>query len=369
MIQELSPNALRAIARRQTKRSATVPKSSLRTARVSAYGFTLVELLVVIAIIGVLVALLLPAVQAARESARRAQCVNNLKQMGLAISNHEAAKRVYPPGSSGCFHIGSPCPCPTLSSTPETNKQRHNGSGFVMMLPYLEEDNLYSLGHWENGTLYYKDGNTGGIFNWSTTYINKFQTSTDFIKLYTSRPKFVICPSSSSEPTCSKCVGSGWQMIEKDEALSNYAMCFGLYNPGANQPYALTTECATDENSGLFVYGHRKRAKKVTDGNSKSIAIGEVAHPDSNSNWNPWAYGGLYMSMRTTFNPVNEVIGQGFTSKHNGSTSNWGDENGAFGSEHAGGAQFVFVDGHVEFINDDIATNIYQALATIGKGD
>src|SRR3954452_16010351 len=102
-------------------------RATMRKERTQA--FTLVELLVVIAIIGILVALLLPAIQAAREAARRTQCVNYLKQMGIAIANHESARKVFPPGASGCFHLGNPCPCKDLGSAAETYKQFHRASG------------------------------------------------------------------------------------------------------------------------------------------------------------------------------------------------------------------------------------------------
>jgi prepilin-type N-terminal cleavage/methylation domain-containing protein len=97
------------------------------------HGFTLVELLVVIAIIGILVALLLPAVQAAREAARRTKCINNLKQMTLAIQNHESAKKRFPPGQlSGDEHPN----CDSASGKTYTNWA-------IEILPYMEEQPLY----------------------------------------------------------------------------------------------------------------------------------------------------------------------------------------------------------------------------------
>src|SRR5690242_7162307 len=102
-------------------------------------GFTLVELLVVIAIIGVLVALLLPAVQAAREAARRSSCTNNLKQLGLAIVNYESAKKVFPAGRHGCDLAYNPSSGKKNTCGCSTDGTKEDGaSAFVEMLPFME---------------------------------------------------------------------------------------------------------------------------------------------------------------------------------------------------------------------------------------
>ena len=105
-------------------------------------GFTLIELLVVIAIIAVLIALLLPAVQAAREAARRAQCMNNLKQLGLALANYESANNVYP--SAAVFGIGTGGMPGSICSSPGFGNNCQNTPWFVLMLPYIEQSALYN---------------------------------------------------------------------------------------------------------------------------------------------------------------------------------------------------------------------------------
>ena len=109
-------------------------------------GFTLVELLVVIAIIGILVALLLPAIQAAREAARRSQCVNRMKQISLAALNYESAKKALPPASTPnntTTQLAFMGPCPGTATTPvPTNGLAHH-SFFTYILPYVEQQSLY----------------------------------------------------------------------------------------------------------------------------------------------------------------------------------------------------------------------------------
>ena len=116
-------------------------------------AFTLVELLVVIAIIGILVALLLPAVQMAREAARRTECSNNLRQIGLALVQYEAANECYPPGRMGCDGMNFDV------CAGDKGFERPGTSGFVMLLPMLEQQNLYDeLGGFQKGAVFPASG-------------------------------------------------------------------------------------------------------------------------------------------------------------------------------------------------------------------
>src|SRR5262245_29138694 len=110
-------------------------------------GFTLVELLVVIAIIGVLVALLLPAVQAAREAARRTQCANHLKQMGIALQMYHATYKWFP---AGAYWHGTSAPA--KQTAPNSTWTLDRGTFLVRLLPYVEQQGLYNLFDFNTGT-------------------------------------------------------------------------------------------------------------------------------------------------------------------------------------------------------------------------
>ena len=140
-------------------------------------GFTLIELLVVIAIIGVLISLLLPAVQSAREAARRAQCVNNLKQIGLAIASYESSNTVYPPGSIK-WGSGKAIDCTT---------QRHN-TMFALILPYMEQSSILNSINFSLGSV-----DTNGPYGLGVNSAASNSTA------YNTKVSSYVCPSDNQD--------------------------------------------------------------------------------------------------------------------------------------------------------------------------
>jgi prepilin-type N-terminal cleavage/methylation domain-containing protein/prepilin-type processing-associated H-X9-DG protein len=310
-------------------------------------GFTLVELLVVIAIIGILVALLLPAIQAAREAARRSQCTNNLRQIGLALSNYESAKKSYPPGRLNCDagSLYSDCQFDRLDHI-----NRSSMSGFVLILPQLEDQALYdqSGGEEQDDAIWRQNG--------------KWKTVPARVAVVETRPQTFVCPSSTSEP-----------VAENSEdgillATGTYAFVHGRRGPSWMPKGGVQLFLKT-RNTGVFNYMRRIPSRQVTDGLSHTMFVGEVLQAHTVWNRNVWSVATRIVdSLRTTENPLN-------TPPNSKDATYWFDGgssdvyNGAFGSEHPGGGNFVFGDGHVEFVSESITDSIYQANATMACED
>lgn len=272
--------------------------------RVRRKAFTLIELLVVIAIIAILIALLLPAVQQAREAARRTQCKNNLKQLGLALHNYHDVNLAFPPG--------------WVDQGPDGNSV---WNWTAMILPYLEQSALYDQ---------LNVGNSPPV---------DVLADTDLVTLMQQPLTAFRCPSDTGPGinTNGNRLNSGQSL-----ALTNY-----VGNAGSNR-----IERAGSEADGLYCQNSKVRIRDVTDGTSNTIAVGErawklngydlkagVSFMNRTAYGNQTEFGGVY-SLGSGQTPINCT---------NGTICRRG-----FSSLHTGGSQFLLMDGSVRFISENI---------------
>ena len=318
-------------------------------------AFTLVELLVVIAIIGILVGLLLPAVQAAREAARRMQCSNNLKQLGLAFHNYESATKSFPINYATRGKLGFPNNGPGIANS--------GRSWLQMVLPYIEQTPLYNNIDFTVGLQPKSSAATTPVGR------NRLVAATIV-------PTF-LCPSddsneggrllSRSDLNETSAPADAWAVTGyKAYAGSNWnAGLFAWVNSGATGVGGKNAGQSDGLNLGNGVICSNQtnvngttRMRDVTDGTSNTFIIGEAMPGWSQWNWwyNPNAV------TATTAIPLNRVLR---VAKNIGDWPN----NYAFASRHVGGGQFASADGSVRFVSDNIDTVTYRALATISSGE
>lgn len=302
-------------------------------------GFTLVELLVVIAIIGILVALLLPAVQAAREAARRMECSNNLRQVGLAMHNYENAHGTFPVGAYGCCW----------------------GTWIEAILPHLEQQNISDRYVDEN-----KYDNPDSSYRYSGSQNRQVTTLQIGI---------LVCPSDTSSATTL----GGFQNITSH----NYAVNLGNTGYLAGYP---DNEDAVDGYNGVKFGGapfslkagpstepYAATIADIRDGASNTLLASEVLQGRGNDlrgfSW--WGYAAgfnTYLSpnssqpdvMQSSGYCVNDGVNPPCVGPH--STSQ--PMTNAARSNHTGGVLTVFCDGSVHFIGDNIDIDTYRALST-----
>lgn len=325
----------------------------------SRRGFTLIELLVVIAIIAILIALLLPAVQQAREAARRTQCKNNLKQLGLALHNYHDTYNLFPPAHTR-----------TQSASPATGALTgwRGFSAHAMLLPYIEQTNLYN------------QINFNTYFDEASNTVSRRTKITAF-----------LCPSDSPYP------GS------VDRGNNNYAGCMG---PSLGQ---YVTPIGVRD--GLFSFDVIVRMSDIRDGTSNTIAFAEQLVGDNNNNaYTPgdvvrgitWSGSTNYKPTQGDLNTYGTACAAGKTNHHSHNGREWAigmpaqtlfntaappnwpyptcqpctgcgwmDSQGIFPSRsrHTGGVQILLADGSGRFVSENIDLATWQGLGSVRGGE
>ena len=309
-----------------------------RTSHKSPRAFTLVELLVVIAIIGILVALLLPAIQAARAAARRNACLNNVKQVVLGFANYaDSNQNTYPPGAVG---EGKP-------------------AALCYVLPFIEERALYDALDFDVAAAGQKWPSGANL---ADTVIGAY-----------------ICPEYPGDKNT-----SGTSYSPSGGAITNYQCVAGYYRTSPPVEYD-TSSYGNVPKNGLFGYtklisGTNRekkgvRLRKISDGLSKTFAFAEFTQNDKDP---ASSYFGLPGNMRAWIQSDN--AGTGFYAMKAISTypmnagldrikDNIPFNHLYFGSFHTNGAHFGLGDGSAHFVTDDIALNIYQGMASGNGGE
>lgn len=301
-------------------------------------AFTLVELLVVIAIIGVLVALLLPAIQAAREAARRAQCVNKLKQWGLAMQMYHDSNKHLPAGATSPADVNDPKPRQT----------------WVMRLwPYIEQNNLDS-----------RNDLAVDFYLPPVTILGTLDgLGGQYVDLY-------YCPSDS---------GSDQTVGDYQRRRGNYVVNWGTAKYG--QVYR------EDRVAGIAPFSHvdgritnerMSKLSEITDGTSNTLMMAEylMALSPEDNDWRGDIHNdqGVFRfhTLQTPNSSAPDVIASGWYQEANDpkmpATAGNAQENAAR-SRHVGGVNALRCDSSVEFYSDDVALNVWQALGTMNGGE
>jgi prepilin-type N-terminal cleavage/methylation domain-containing protein len=328
----------------------------------STQAFTLVELLVVIAIIGVLVALLLPAIQAAREAARRSQCINNMKQMGIAVQNYHDTKKSLPP-----FRVGD-----------------HQPTWIVLVLPFLEQAQIANL--WDESLGCFYDQRPAFRTLQVDTFICPSQTHDSRTML--AQPDTVhghnrndpqVPGAQGYEGSISdyRAVAGSTCIIElgppplrfRDLNNSNSHLADGPC-PQANRAYLVLT--STPTNRGMKSFKAETSLKSISDGTSNTLFAGEVGRGTSESGhaFNGDHAAGVFFGAdgrqfaKRPGLPA-KPLGQALTAEQE---LNYGDS-GTFGSVHNGVVNFVMCDASVQSLSQDIDPNVMDALATRAGGE
>jgi prepilin-type N-terminal cleavage/methylation domain-containing protein/prepilin-type processing-associated H-X9-DG protein len=309
-------------------------------------GFTLIELLVVIAIIAVLIALLLPAVQAAREAARRSQCVNNMKQIGLAMHNYESVHNALPPGK---IYSGSA----TAKNGPLGLIL--NTTGFTMILGNLEQTallNAYNFSQTSNNSFYAGRANTtfAGDERVNSTVVSSLVAT-------------YACPS-DVVPEMSTSTSTNYQ--RNLARRSNYSLCSAVYTDYDSQ----TATVPVQNFQGMFFNDISVTFAQVRDGLSTTCMVGESPQMKQSTAYGSFWGAGVHTStygrvLRLTDADYRYFLPNVPWTKDNANNPQKRIYAWALGSLHPGGLNMLFGDGSVKFIKNSIGASTWWAIQTI----
>ena len=328
---------------------------SKRSRRTS--GFTLIELLVVIAIIAVLIALLLPAVQQAREAARRTQCKNGMKQMGLALHNYHDNFGTFPPAlmNSGRYNNSAYYTGSNLVT---------NTTGWVFLLPYMDQAPVYN------------QYNFSACSSASSPYGLPVQgnDATNMALTGMSMPLLQCASDPAAGQQSSQSVNTPSDFYSRNNARrSSY-----LFSTGSFTDYSGPYHTAqTDVRQGAFGNSGAAKLRDLTDGTSNTLMVGEAwgGNKKTSTSYGPWGMSGTHTcchgytpsASSTTLNSANVAayspdwgINKPYQGDAQKRTYAW-----VFGSGHTGGAQFLLGDGTVRFIGENVDYLILCQLAYI----